>query len=1004
MDKAYKRALQKIEHAYATGATELDLSDNKMSSFLSEIGKLVNLTELDLDFNPLSSLPPIEKLVNLTELDLSYNQLSSLPPEIGKLQNLTKLSLSFNPLSSLPPEITKLQKLTKLYLSYNQLSSFLSEIGKLVNLTWLSLSYNQLSSLPPEIGKLQKLTKLDFRSNQLSSLPPEIGKLQNLTSLNLGSNHLSSLPPEIGKLQNLTWLSLSYNHLSSLPPEIGKLQNLTKLNLGSNHLSSLPKEIGLLTELQRLVLYSNQLSNIPNSLKNLKKLESNTSSFAEWRGLPLHNNQFGFPEEVYKKPPQELVQYILDWQKAKEKKPLHEAKVIVIGTGGVGKTSLVNMITKGHYNRDELKTEGIEITDWKIKRGEDTIDLHIWDFGGQEIMHATHKFFMTKRSIYVLVTNPRTEDRYGDTDIDYWMKLIQSYAGKEVPVIIAINKCDIHTIDVGKGTLRDRYGQLVEIVETSCEKKMGIEALKDAIQKSIKALPHIDDTLPLTYFDIKNRLVRTNKEYIAYHAYRDVCRKVDEEFEELSMKVLMGLLHDLGIMLNFCDTEEGEEIAQTQVLNPEWVTKGVYAVINAKRLIGQGGKVSYKDFREILPAEGYPTEKERKLIRMVMRRFELAYKLPFESAYIVPGALPKDKPGLDIAEGQVLRIRFVYETMPSSIMSRFIVHTHDLLVGNQLWRDGIVLEHQGCQAYVYAVPEDEEMYIEVRGEGQRRYMLAVLLRHLEQIHGSLAEIGAEKEVYVEKHSKGKLRSDWVSYEHLVNAERDGEKEIYVSKLRGRIRVKEVLNGFRQHRPIVERDKKVKVVFFASSPEDASRLRVDEEYREITGAQQLSSYRDCFQWKYCGAVRTEDLRRSILQDRPKIVHFAGHGKIGLHSAHEHAKRIEEAGILLEDNEGWKRFVGGERLKELFKVFEGRVECVCLNCCYSSGVAEVLLPYVPYIIAVKQAVEDRHAVLFATAFYEGLGEGEGVEWSFDYAKGAEGLEGMGEDMFELFVRGR
>jgi len=959
MDEAYKRALEKIEEAYRTGATKLSLWSNR---------------------------------------------LSSLPPEIGKLQKLTELNLNSNQLSSLPAEIGKLENLTELNLSKNQLSSLPAEIGKLENLTELNLSKNQLSSLPAEIGKLQNLRWLSLSSNHLSSLPAEIGKLQNLRWLSLSSNHLSSLSAEIGKLENLKELDLSSNHLSSLSAEIGKLENLKELDLRSNHLSSLPKEIKKLKWLYRNPSIKEEALRIDEllfgGLMRFQRSEEYMPTYS-W-GLDLRGNKFNFPKEVFHKPPKELIQYILDWQKG-QKQALHEAKVIIIGTGGVGKTSLVNMITKGGYNKEELKTEGIEITDWKIKRREDVIDLHIWDFGGQEIMHATHKFFMTKRSLYILVTNPRTEDRYGDTDIDYWMKLIQSYAGKEVPVIIAINKCDIHTIDVGKGTLKDRYGQLVEIVETSCEKEIGIDALKDAIQKSISALPHIDDTLPLTYFDIKNRLVQTNKEYIAYHAYRGVCRKVDEEFEELSMKVLMGLLHDLGIMLNFCDTEEGEEIAQTQVLNPEWVTKGVYAVINAKRLIEQGGKVSYEDFREILPIEGYPTEEERRLIRMVMRRFELAYKLHNERAYIVPGALPKDKPKLDIAEGQALRIRFIYETMPSSIMSRFIVHTHDLLVGNQLWRNGIVLEHQDCQAYVYAVPEDEEMYIEVRGTGQRRYMLAILLRYFDKIHKSLAEIGAEKEVYVEKHIKGKLRSTWVSYELLLEAEQAGEEEIFVSKLR-KIRVKELLNGFRQSHPIVERNKKVKVVFFASSPENASRLRVDEEYREITGAQRLSSYRDCLQWKYCGAVRTEDLRRRILQDKPKIVHFAGHGKIGLHSVHEHVKRIEEAGILLEDDKGRKRFVGGERLGELFRVFEEWVECVFLNCCYSSGVAEVLLPYVPYIVAVKREVEDRHAILFATAFYEGLGEGEGVEWSFDYAKGAEGLEGMGEDMFELFVRGR
>lgn len=107
--------------------------------------------------------------------------------------------------------------------------------------------------------------------------------------------------------------------------------------------------------------------------------------------------------------------------------PLFEAKLIFIGSGNVGKTSLINTIIDGQYNPNETKTEGINIRDWKV-RADNDIDVHIWDFGGQEIMHATHKFFMTQNSVYVVVVTPREEDRYGETELSYWLKLVQSFA------------------------------------------------------------------------------------------------------------------------------------------------------------------------------------------------------------------------------------------------------------------------------------------------------------------------------------------------------------------------------------------------------------------------------------------------------------------------------------------------------------------------------------------------------------------------------------------------
>jgi len=233
-----------LEIGKLTNLTTLNVGSNQLSSLPHEIFKLTNLTELYLSDNQLISFPPeIFELTNLTELDLSDNQLSSIPLEIDELTNLTTLNMGSNQLSSLPLEIGKLTNLTTLNVGSNQLSSLPHEIGKLTNLTELYLSDNQLISFPPEIFKFMNLTELDLSDNQLSSLPHEILKLTNLTTLNMGNNQLSSFPPEIFKLTNLTELDLSYNQLSFLPPEIVKLTNLTELTLEKNPLKSPPSEI-----------------------------------------------------------------------------------------------------------------------------------------------------------------------------------------------------------------------------------------------------------------------------------------------------------------------------------------------------------------------------------------------------------------------------------------------------------------------------------------------------------------------------------------------------------------------------------------------------------------------------------------------------------------------------------------------------------------------------------------------------------------------------------------
>lgn len=216
--------------------------------------------------------------------------------------------------------------------------------------------------------------------------------------------------------------------------------------------------------------------------------------------------------------------------------PLYEAKLIFIGSGNVGKTSLVNTIIDGRYNPNEIKTEGICIRDWKVKQStkgnisskkgsfiksvakfiftepveENAIDVHIWDFGGQEIMHATHKFFMTQNSVYVIVVTPREEDRYGETELSYWLKLVQSFA-PDSPMIVAINKCEVHTHNIDKRTYLINYPNIISFIETSCVLNLGIGELINDIETAIKTLPHLGKPIPQSYFLIKKGFLKSKK-------------------------------------------------------------------------------------------------------------------------------------------------------------------------------------------------------------------------------------------------------------------------------------------------------------------------------------------------------------------------------------------------------------------------------------------------------------------------------------------------------------
>lgn len=174
--------------------------------------------------------------------------------------------------------------------------------------------------------------------------------------------------------------------------------------------------------------------------------------------------------------------------------------------------------------------------------------------------------------------------------------------------------------------------------------------------------------------------------------------------------------------------------------------------------------------------------------------------------------------------------------------------------------------------------------------------------------------------------------------------------------------------------------KKKILFLAANPTNTGRLRLDEEVREIEEALKLAKLRDQFEIESKWAVRTEDLRRALLEHEPQIVHFSGHGS-------------GEGGLALEDELGKAKLVSASALTGLFRLFES-IECVFLNACYSQIQAEAIHQHINYVIGMNQAIGDRAAIQFAKGFYDALGVGKGYEYCFKMGCASIDLEGIPE----------
>jgi hypothetical protein len=182
-----------------------------------------------------------------------------------------------------------------------------------------------------------------------------------------------------------------------------------------------------------------------------------------------------------------------------------------------------------------------------------------------------------------------------------------------------------------------------------------------------------------------------------------------------------------------------------------------------------------------------------------------------------------------------------------------------------------------------------------------------------------------------------------------------------------------------------------ILLLAANPKGTASLRLQEEEREIKHRLRLAGYGKV-PIASTGATRPRDIQQAMLDFKPQIVHFIGHG-------------AGQDGLAFEDELGQLKLVDSEALAKLFKLFSDRVECVVLNACYSKFQAEAISQNINYVVGMNQSIGDRAAIEFAVGFYTALGGGESLEFAYELGCNAIQLEGIPEYLTPvLFIKKR
>lgn len=738
-------ALQRIAENLKTQNPQLDLGDCGLSTLPKELLACTWLTSLNLSSNSgLYELSELATLTNLQQIDCSRTQIADLTTIAG-LANLQLLDCSKTLVANLSP------------------------LRGLVKLEWLNCSFTQIIDLVP-LKTLVYLKRFHCAGTQIADLTPLSG-LIHLQLLNCSFTQVMNLTP-LTAMVNLQLLWCNNTQVKDLTP-LAALANLRKLDCSRTLVANLMPVLHL----------------IKKGLQARWESEWSGSNTICLEGCPL----ICPPVEIVRDSPQAVRDYFEEL--GGDSQQLNEVKVIFLGEASAGKTSLVKRLMNEAFDSEESQTHGIRIRKLPFTMDDgDTVTAHLWDFGGQEVMHATHQFFLSERSIYVLLLNSRNDDQ-----AEKWLKHAKSFGGHS-PVLVVLNKIDENpSFEVERKSLQEKYEQIRGFYRLSCaaENNPGLLEFREALRQEIDRSDTRRTPFPAHWLEVKKRFVamQSDYDYIESAAFRHVCQEQGVN-HPISQDVLLQFLHDLGVVINFRNLQYFD----TQILNPLWLTNGVYRIINSKLVADIGGLLREADFDAVINDPRYktndtterrytyPKNKLHYIVR-VMQEFELCFMLN-ASTYVVPQLLPASEHKFE-AEGMTLRFVIHFPAfLPNSVFPRLMVKLHAYIRNNQRWRTGMILHKPNvfdALAQVRWDKEDKKLLIDVCGNERRRF-LSFIRETVKEIVNDFSDLSFMELVPVPE------CGDYQEYDYLVEAQKAGETEIFIKQLKKRISISAMLDG------------------------------------------------------------------------------------------------------------------------------------------------------------------------------------------------------------------
>ncbi|KAM3721655.1 Leucine-rich repeat serine/threonine-protein kinase [Dirofilaria immitis] len=642
------------------------------------------LTRLNISYNHLTSLGPVQCLpIRLRHLDASNNQL------VTAFECPTALHLMCHAVSAPSNEISPMRHASPLRNSRSRSKSAVrSQRSLSVAPVGDTLCDTFIDACPhKQHTRLESLRTILLANNRLTEIPllvPNSKMTSSPKQKQRESRRRYSARRQI-LFPALTTLDVSNNFVTNVPAALSNLASLSVLNMsGNSGIEMLPPELGLLSKLWNLMLKGCSLRD---PLKSMVHVEN------------------------YKTV--DLIAYLKSV--LEDSRPYTRLKLMIVGVQGIGKTSLLQQIRQegtvgkrissndnwskrmGHSTGSggdrtakgaNISTVGVDIAEWifepKKTKGEPTfgpLTFRTWDFGGQREYYATHQYFLSRRSLYILVWKV-TDGDAALPDLHQWLINIQARAPNSPVIIVGTHVDQIFSnperfsstyLDDLDTIIRDHFvmvpdadkkglPRVVESLFVSSKTKHNIRMLCNLLYRTAYDIRTanskerlLDQKIPASYLALEKIVVELADErrsigiepVMRSSDFRNIVQErmlknYGRAFrDDIEFNHACSFLHENGVILHYEDVT----LRELYFLDPQWLCDILAHVITIREInpFARSGLMKIDDLQVLFKSLNLNNSaiNLRSHIISLLQKFEVA--LCWQSrSLLIPSLLPDE--------------------------------------------------------------------------------------------------------------------------------------------------------------------------------------------------------------------------------------------------------------------------------------------------------------------------------------------------------------------------